>query len=99
VARLLKRFGVRPLKAKIESRAMNCYDRTDPEPAWNRYGRPVEVGTPEPVNDSGSQSTMAGWNADENSSDPTSPVSSMNAGSVRRSDLGTPLVRRTRVER
>ena len=84
VARLLKRFGVRPIKAKIDSKATNCYDRTDLEPAWKRYSLPVQVGTSEPVNDSGPESTMAGQNPDENGSDRTSSVSSTNMGLVPR---------------
>jgi hypothetical protein len=32
VARLLKRFGVRSMKAKIYAKATNCYDQTDLEP-------------------------------------------------------------------
>src|SRR6202040_2789260 len=40
VARLLKRFGVRPIKAKIDAKATNCYDRTSLESAWTRYSAP-----------------------------------------------------------
>jgi putative DNA primase/helicase len=98
VARLLKRFGVRPIKAKIDAKATNCYDRTDLEPAWKRYGRPVQLGTPEPVNDSGPQSTMAGWNADENGSNRKSAVSSMDTGLVPRFRPEDPSSARERVK-
>ncbi len=40
VARLLKRFGVRPVKARIDAKATNCYHRSDLEPAWRRYSPP-----------------------------------------------------------
>jgi hypothetical protein len=98
VARLLKRFGVRPIKAKIDSKATNCYDRADLEPAWQRYSPLVQVGTPEPVNDFGPESTMAGRNPDENSSNRESAVSSMNTSLVPRFRPGAPSTERERVE-
>jgi len=40
VARLLKRFGVRPVKARIDTKPTNCYHRSDLEPVWKRYSLP-----------------------------------------------------------
>jgi hypothetical protein len=51
VARLLKRFNVRPIKTKIDMKTTNCYLRADLEPVWNRYNSSSQVGTPEPAND------------------------------------------------
>jgi hypothetical protein len=98
VARLLKRFGVRPIKAKIDGKATNCYERNDLEPAWTRYSAPVQVGTPEPINDSGPESTIAGWNPAETGSDPKSAVSSMNTGLVPRFRPEDPSIERKRVK-
>ena len=84
VARLLKRFGVRSVKTKIEAKPTNCYDRTDLEPAWNRYSPPVQVGTSEPINDSGPESTIAGRNRHEIGSDLKSAISSIKTGLVPR---------------
>ncbi len=80
VARLLKRFGVRSVKAKIEAKATNCYNRTDLAPAWNRYSLPVQVGTSEPINDSGPELTIAGRNRYEIGSDLKSAVSPIKHG-------------------
>ena len=98
VARLLKRFGVRPMKAKIDAKATNCYDRTDLEPVWSRYSLSVQVGIPEPANDSGPESTIAGRNPDETGSDPNSAGSSMNIEPVPRFRPERPGVGRERVE-
>jgi len=98
VARLLKRFGVRPIKAKVDAKATNCYDRSDLEPAWHRYSAPVQVGTPEPINDSGPESTISGRNPAETGSDSKSGVSSMNTGPVPRFRPGDPSIERERVK-
>jgi putative DNA primase/helicase len=98
VARLLKRFGVRSVKAKIEAKPTNCYDRTDLEPAWNRYGPPVQVGTSEPINDSGPESTITGRNSHEIGSDLKPAISSIKTGLVPRFRPETPSGERERGE-
>jgi putative DNA primase/helicase len=82
VARLLKRFGVRPVKARIDATPTNCYHRSDLEPAWNRYSLPVQVGTPEQTNDSGPESLIAGRNGSPTGSDLKYAISSINTGLV-----------------
>jgi putative DNA primase/helicase len=98
VARLLKRFGVRSVKAKIEAKATNCYDRTDLESAWDRYLPPVQVGTSEPINDSGPESTISGRNRHEIGSDLKSAISSIKTGPVPRFRPEDPSIERERVE-
>jgi hypothetical protein len=98
VARLLKRFGVRPIKARIDSKATNCYDRTDLQPAWARYSLPVQVGTSEPVNDGRPESTNAGRNHGENGSDRQSAFSSINTAPVPRFRPQNPSGEREQVE-
>jgi putative DNA primase/helicase len=82
VARLLKRFGVRPIKARIDAKPTNCYHRADLEPAWRRYSPPVHGGTAEPPNETGPESTISGRNGSWNSSDSKHAVSSGNSGLV-----------------
>ena len=84
VARLLRRFGVRPVKAKIDAKATNCYHRSDLEPAWKRYSPAVQVGTSEPTNETGPESMISGRNGSPTGSDLKTAVSSMNPGTVPR---------------
>jgi putative DNA primase/helicase len=98
VARLLKRFGVRPVKAKIDTKATNCYQRTDLEPAWMRYSLPVQVGIPEPANDSGPELPIAGRNPGDCGSNPDAAISSMNTGLTPRFRPERPCADRERVE-
>lgn len=98
VARLLRRFGVRPVKAKIEAKATNCYVRIDLERVWTRYSLPVQIGTAEPVNHGGPESTIAGRNPDGGSSDPNVVVPSMKTDRVPRFRPAQGRGRRERVE-
>ena len=82
VARLLKRFGVRPVKARIDAKATNCYHRSDLEPAWRRYSPPVQVGTSEQTNETGPESMISSRNRSTTGSDLGSAISSMNTGLV-----------------
>ncbi len=98
VARLLKRFAVRPTKVKAAGKSLNCYRRRDLEPAWKRYCPGAQVGTSEPANDSGPESTVAGRNPHSNGSDLKTAVSPMNTGTVPRFRPENPSVERERVE-
>jgi putative DNA primase/helicase len=82
VARLLKRFGVRPVKARIDAKPTNCYHRSDLEPVWTRYSLPVQVGTPEQTNETGPESLIAGRNGSPTGSDLKYAISSINTGLV-----------------
>ena len=57
------------MKAKIDAKATNCYDRRDLEPAWTRYSLPVPRGTAEPVNEDGPESPIGGRNSFETGSE------------------------------
>lgn len=98
VARLLKRFDVRPDKARIADKSVNCYLRKDLQQAWNRYSLSLQLGTAKPTNDSGPESTISGRNPHGNGSDLKTAVSSMNTGTVPRFQLENPSVERERVE-
>ena len=82
VARLLKRFGVRPVKARIDAKPTNCYHRSDLEPVWTRYSLPVQVGTPEQTNETGLESMIPGRNGSTTGSDLKSAISSIKTGLV-----------------
>jgi len=82
VARLLRRFNVRPSKQRIGGKPVNCYLRADLAPVWARYTTPSQIGTPEHANESGPESTIADRNAVANRSDLRSSVSPMNPASV-----------------
>jgi len=84
VARLLRRFGVRPLKVKIEAKSTNCYRRADLESVWNRYGPSMQVGIAEPANDSGPALPSSGRNRSVDGSDLNNTNSSMNPATVPR---------------
>lgn len=99
IARLLKRFGVRPFKAKVEAKATNCYARTDLAPAWTRYSLPMQVRTSEPPNDDGPQSATPVRNPHENGSDPESALSSSLTAIVPKFRPQDPSIERERVER
>jgi hypothetical protein len=82
VARLLRRFGVRPIKARIDAKATNCYHRSDLEPAWRRYTPGVQVGTSEQTNETGPESMISGRNGSTTRSDLKSAISSIDTGPV-----------------
>jgi hypothetical protein len=90
VARPLKRFGVRPFKARIEAKPTNCYHRSDLEPAWTRYSLPVQVGTPEQTNETGPESMIAGRNRSTTGSDLKVKFRAEIRASFRRSELKPP---------
>lgn len=77
VARLLRRFGVRPIKAKLSGKATNVYLRADLQTAWDRYTPATGFGTPEPVSISGTESTILSRNRPNEGSDPGSALSSI----------------------
>lgn len=77
LARLLKRFGVKPKKewiARIQ-KSENCYRRDDLESAWNRYSPSTQVGRSEESNKDGPESTVSSRNGSQAPSDPKTAVS------------------------
>jgi hypothetical protein len=87
LARILKGFKVKPTKVKLHGKSENCYVKAELEPAWDRYvpsTPPNQVGTLEPANVYGPESTISGWNRHKPGSDLKCEESSINPGTVPR---------------